>query len=134
MVVQVRLAFAWPLNLIRPRKGTETYLFHNLHNYNYQLNLIRPRKGTETVNIFSRFKLETLIEPYKTPKGDGNFSFFLSLYIRGGLNLIRPRKGTETHVENNVIFIVGIIRLNLIRPRKGTEIFICVLVQSTLQN
>ena len=84
------------------------------------LNLIKPRKGTETLSSFhmkiadgiepyktpqgdgnqdlSRLRLRQTIEPYKTPQGDGNFVFAFRNIELAVLNLIKPRKGTETEI------------------------------------
>ena len=41
------------------------------------------------------------IEPYKTPKGDGNFCIdCVECADLFQLNLIRPRKGTETKLSS----------------------------------
>ena len=46
-----------------------------------ELNLIKPRKGTETfIQIHDIFK-HCIIEPYKTPQGDGNLLSSISSSI-----------------------------------------------------
>ena len=59
------------LNLIKPRKGTETRKY-GASSAGARLNLIKPRKGTETIPPKTRRSRILHIEPYKTPQGDGN--------------------------------------------------------------
>ena len=65
------------------------------------MNLIKPRKGTETDSPLPSIPAVP-IEPYKTPQGDGNVYLLAAVYRKAKLNLIKPRKGTETYGDRDM--------------------------------